>query len=135
MIAVADLIADVGEFQYQAITKEIYEESEYPIGNRCIEKAKVWIKSRYLFCKQATDTIDWDNDTAIKEAHLKRALYELWSYGEFESVAADKRIDAIEILAGALGSCVYGSVQPESKGVKPVAAVVTQRENTINGFS
>lgn len=135
MIEVADLIADVGEFQYQNITKEIYDESEYLIGNRCIEKAKVWIESRYLFCKQTITDIDWDNDTAIKEAHLKRALYELWSYGEFEDVATDKRADAMEILAGILGSCVYGSVQPESKGVKPVAASVVVRENTINGFS
>jgi hypothetical protein len=134
MIAVADLIADVGEFQYNNITHEIFDESEYPIGERCIEKAKVWIESRFLFCKQTITDIDWD-DSAIKEAHLKRALYELWSFGEFESVAADKRMDSIEILAGLLGSCVYGSVQPENKGNKPVGGYVIQGETTINGFS
>jgi len=134
MITVTDLITDVGEFQYQAITKEVYEGSEYPVGNRCIEKAKVWIESRYLFCKQDIVDIDWDS-LAVKEAHLKRALYELWSFGEMEDVAADKKIDAMEILAGLLGSCVYGSVQPETKTYKPVSAAVIKMENTIDGFN
>lgn len=99
-------------------------------GRRCIAKAKIWLKTRYQFCKRDISKIDYKNKI-IREIIIKRAAYELYSMSEQEIIAQDKKEDALELLAGVLGPQVYQSVYSEPPTTapipKPVVATVKKK--------
>jgi hypothetical protein len=103
MLSINDLKAELPPYQYQMLTQ-----NDDSVAERAIEKAVVWIKARFAKCGK---TPDFDDPT-VKEATLKRALYELYSYAEQEEKAKDKKEDAEILLEGVLGSCALESGNP-----------------------
>lgn len=94
MISITDLKAELSERNYRMLTQ-----GDDSIGERAITKAKGWVLSRF---RAYGEDPNWEDDI-VREATMKRALYELYSYAENEKVAADKRQDAIDLLGGILG--------------------------------
>lgn len=117
-----ELSKEVGEFTYSKLRGG-------ERGERCIEKAKIWLITRFKFCGRKPEEIDY-NDTIIKEIIAKRAAYELYSMSEQELTAQDKKEDALELLAGILGPLVYQSSYTEPvSSVTPKAMIqVARRE-------
>jgi hypothetical protein len=93
-ITVTDLKSELSERNYRMLTQE-----DDSIAERALTKAKGWVLSRF---RAYGEDPSWEDDI-VREATLKRALYELYAYAENEKVAADKRQDAIDLLGGILG--------------------------------
>ncbi len=110
MITIEDLKSEIGDYQYGILTN-----SDVGNGERAITKARVWIVSRFSACGKSVTKKDFGNEL-VKEAHLKRAIYELYSIREQEEKAKDKKEDALELLAGYLGTCVYKGVEASNSG-------------------
>ncbi|MEM1542872.1 MAG: hypothetical protein QXV82_09615 [Ignisphaera sp.] len=70
---------------------------------RALSKAYIWLKAKLKPCEIISINLE---DEVIKQALIKRALYEIYSYAENEEVARDKAEDALEILKGYFGECV-----------------------------
>lgn len=104
MITTDDLKVDIGDYQYKILADDVDVKAQ-----RSIDKAVTWLKTKYMGCQRDISEINYD-DEVIKEVLIKRASYELYSMSEQEEKAKDKKDDAIELLYGMLGSCVYGSV-------------------------
>jgi hypothetical protein len=103
MLTITDLKSELTERNYRMLTQ-----GDDSIGDRALIRARGWVMARF---RAYGEDPDW-NDDIVREATLKRALYELYSYAENEKVAADKRQDAVDLLAGILGR---GS-DPSQKG-------------------
>ena len=111
MIAIDDLKAELTPYNYQMLTQNADS-----IAQRAIEKATIWVKAKFAKCGKEPDF----EDSLVKEAVLKRALYELYSFSEQEEKARDKKEDAEVLLEGLFGSCAKDS--PEGS-VLPYIAV------------
>lgn len=110
MLTINDLKNELTERNYRMLTQ-----GDDSIGERAIAKAKGWVLSRF---RAYGDDPNWD-DEIVREATLKRALYELYSYAENEKVAADKRQDAMDLLGGVLGRASDEGGRVSSASVKP----------------
>ncbi len=96
MVTVEELKRELSPTQYRMLTQD-----DDSVAERAIEKAKVWVESRFAKCGKS---VDWEL-SYVQEALLKRALYELYAYGEQEEVARDKKEDAEVLLEAVLGDC------------------------------
>lgn len=94
-ITITEIKAELTERNYRMLTQ-----GDDSIAERAITKAKGWVLSRF---RSYGGDPDWE-DEIVREATIKRALYELYAYAENEKVAADKRQDAIDLLGGILGT-------------------------------
>lgn len=121
MITIDDLYLEIKPTQLKIIT-----DGDDQVVDRCIEKAVSWVKARLRRCG-----IDVDQDNPIvREAIIKRALYELYAYVENEEIASDKRDDAVSMLRGYFGDCIdHGS---DAQG-RPVAVLKPGR-TSWNGY-
>ncbi len=90
-VTLADLKAELKVSTYGMLTG-----GDDDVGERCLEKSRVWLKARLA---EAGITAD-EADDVVREIILKRALYELHSYAEQEGIASDKRDDALELIGG-----------------------------------
>jgi len=119
VITTKELKKEIGTYQYDTLTGD-----DDRNGKRALSKATIWVQSRFLACGKDIATIDWNNEL-VKEALLKRASYELYSSREQEQIAKDKKEDALELLAGYLGTCVYKGIENNSDEniTYPVAVV------------
>lgn len=99
MITVTDIKNEITERNYRMLTQ-----GDDSIAERALVKAKGWVLSRF----RAYNADPAWSDDIVREATLKRTLYELYSYAENEKVAADKRQDAIDLLGGVLGRAAGG---------------------------
>ena len=119
MITTKELKEEIGTYQYAILTGD-----DDKNGKRALSKARIWVQSRFLACGKDISKIEWNNEL-VKEALLKRASYELYSMREQESIAKDKKEDAIELLAGLLGTCVYKGIDASSNNEEthPVAVI------------
>ena len=128
-IILVDLEKEVGSYNYKTLKGT-------ERADRCITKAVIWLTTRYLFCSRDPVKIDYENKT-IKEIIAKRACYELYSMGDQEEKALDKKEDALELLAGILGDRVYQSTFTQPEGVKPVpiqSAAVIQKQSWWDNY-
>ncbi len=90
-VTLTDLKAELKSNAYAMLTG-----GDDAVGERALEKSRIWLKARLTEIGIEPD----ESDTVIQQIVLKRALYELYSYAEQESVAADKRDDALELIGG-----------------------------------
>jgi hypothetical protein len=115
MISVEDLKAQLKEYNYNALC-----DSDDDVALRCIENAVVYIKAKLKNC---TSEVDFEDDV-VRQALIKRALYELYAYAENEQLADDKKQAAIEILRGYFGDCVSGSnMQQANSNSLPIVSL------------
>lgn len=108
MITVTDLKNELTDRNYRMLTQ-----GDDTIAERAISKAKSWVTAKF---RRYGEDPDWGNDI-VREATLKRSLYELYSYAENEKVAEDKRQDAIDLLGGILGKGSDGESGRVATGV------------------
>jgi len=120
MITVKDLKVELSLSQYRMLTQD-----DDSVAERAIEKAKVWIEAKFAKCGKE---VDWEL-SYVREALLKRALYELYAFGEQEGVAKDKKEDAEILLEAVLGDCAGDTGQAGY----PVA-VVKRGSDDWHGF-
>ena len=116
MVTIEDLKKELSERDYRMLT-----DGDDAVAERALAKARVWVTARFKKCGKEVDY----EDELIKEAILKRALYELYSFAENEKVAADKKEDAEDLLEGVLGDCA-----DSQEKYRPVAAKVAAGEPT-----
>jgi len=121
MVTLDDLKKEIKEYNYKTLTG-----GDDSVGERCIEKATLWVMAKVRKCGVEIDL----NDDIIKQAILKRALYELYSFAENEGLAADKKEDAIELLRAYFGNCVDDQSQKVQKEEKGLPVVFVQPGRT-----
>jgi len=119
MIEIEEIKKEIKSYNLEAI---VAEEGDFVI-ERCMQKALVWLKAKL---RTYGVQIDLQNEV-IKQALIKRTLYELYSYAENEEIARDKAKDAVELLRAEFGSSIEGEGF-SSKG-QPVAHVVKGSED------
>jgi len=120
MLTVEDLKKELGDYTFEILTQ-----GDQSVAIRAIEKAKVWVLSRFARCGKEANL----EDEIVKTAWLERALYELYALREQEEKAKDKKENAEDLLSGLLGNCVG-----EKEGSKFPFAVVREGRLRWNGF-
>ena len=96
-VTVEDLRNEIKDYNLEVLT-----EGDSTVIARAIERATIWAKAKVVAASGV-----FDEDTEInKLIVVKRALYELYSYGENERVAQDKKEDAMELLRAVYGDAV-----------------------------
>ncbi len=85
-----------------------YEEE---LGNRFLEKARIWLIARVAPCQATID----ENDPAIRQIIINRALYEMYAYVDKEELALNRKEDAMELLRSVFGPCVDGGTDTSAK--------------------
>jgi hypothetical protein len=94
---VNDLKGEIKDYNYKVLTS-----GDDAVAARALEKATLWAQAKVIAAQGF-----FDPDVAInREIVLKRALYELYSHAENESVAQDKKEDAMELLRAAYGNSI-----------------------------
>lgn len=96
VITASDLKAEIKDYNYQMLTG-----GDDAVAVRAVEKATLWAMAKVIATGRT-----FDASPINRAIVLKRALYELYSYGENEAVAQDKKEDALELLRAAYGSAV-----------------------------
>lgn len=84
-----DLKDEIKGYNYDTLTG-----GDDSVAERCLAKAEIWLKAKL---RTYGVEVNLDNQV-IRQALIKRALYELYSYAENEEIARDKARDAIELL-------------------------------------
>jgi len=97
VITIYDLQKELPEEEYEALTQ-----GDDTIAERALTKAKIWLLSQF---KKFGQSVDFE-DEIVREAWLKRALYELFSYVGKEEAAIERKEDAKALLTGILGAQV-----------------------------
>lgn len=107
-----ELKGDLKEYNYETLTA-----GDDSVAERALKKAQVWLRA-----KLRTYGVDVDlSNEVIRQALIKRALYELYSYAENEEIARDKARDAVELLRAEFGRSIDGEGE-KAKG-EPVVYV------------
>ncbi len=96
-VTVEDLRNEIKEYNLEVLT-----DGDSTVIQRAIERAVIWAKAKVI---AASGLFDEDAEVN-KLIVVKRALYELYSYGENERVAQDKKEDAMELLRAVYGDAV-----------------------------
>lgn len=117
IITVDELKAELPNQDYETLTL-----GEDSIAERCIQKAEVWIKA---MVKSTGKTYDQKN-TICKEATLKRALYELFSFVGMGDRAREKLEDS-ELLIESYFGPIIKKTDTDSKG--PAYGLMTSRRD------
>lgn len=112
MVTVDDLTLEIKETHIDALTDQSEE-----VAARCIEKARTWVSARLRRCGSVLD----ETESVVRDAIIKRSLYELYAYVENEEVARDKAEDADTLLRSFYGDCIDGEAKPVGR---PTAALV-----------
>jgi len=108
LVTVDALKSEVKSYTYAQLT-----EGDDTVAERAIEKARIWVSAKLARLLNAD--FDEDGNTTDYNIILKRSLYELYSYGEMEAVASDKKDDAFELLKAKYGN-IDGTNQPSGSG-------------------
>ena len=93
-LTVEDLKNELPEQDYETLTL-----GEDAVAVRCLLKAEVWVKG---MVQSAGGGYDEENEI-VREAVLKRALYELFSFVGQESRAREKAEDCELLIESAFG--------------------------------
>lgn len=96
-VTVEDLKKEIKDYNLRVIT-----DGDSTVVQRAIEKAVVWAQAKVTAASGSFDEGKEVNRLIV----IKRALYELYSYAENESVAQDKREDALELLKAVYGDAI-----------------------------
>jgi hypothetical protein len=116
-VTVEDLRSEIKEYNLKVLA-----DGDSAVIQRSIEKAVIWAKAKVT----AASGI-FDEDTEINRLIVvKRALYELYSYAENESVANDKKEDAMELLRAAYGDSVDAAGYQSNSEKSPIPAGVVK---------
>ena len=108
MLTVEDLRRELPEEVYQDLTR-----GDDTIAERALARAEVWIVSQFT---REGMTPDFE-DQIVREAWLKRALYELYCFVDRPDLAEAYREDARDLLSAFLGK------EGEKGGEEKVVAV------------
>jgi hypothetical protein len=111
---IAELKKEIKPYNLSALIGDEGEE----VVERCLEKAMVWLKAKLRTYGKEIDL----THPVIKQALLKRTLYELYSYAENEEIARDKAKDAVELLRAEVGTSI--ELEGFSGKGQPVAYVI-----------
>ena len=124
LVTVLDLRSEIKSYTYEQLT-----EGDDAVAERAIDKARIWVGAK--LARISGVEFDEDSDSTDFNIILKRALYELYSYGEMESVATDKKNDAFELLTAKYGVIDSTNQQAESdsKRSTPAGAIVKPEIN------
>ena len=119
-ISVQDLKDEIKDYNYEVLTG-----GDDTVAQRCIDKAEVWAKAKLIQAKAVYD----EADEILRLAVIKRALYELYSQAENESVASDKKEDAMELLRARFGNAVdaTGYTAGSASAQSPLATGAVKR--------
>ncbi|OHD80486.1 MAG: hypothetical protein A3J97_10695 [Spirochaetes bacterium RIFOXYC1_FULL_54_7] len=123
-----DLKNELSEYQYAALTG-----GDDAVATRCIERAQIWIKAKATKAGIALADIDWTDDI-IDQALLNRALYEMYSRGENENIAKDKKANAVELLRSQWGAAVDNTDESKADDPGPAIAVVEPGSDNWNDY-
>lgn len=111
-VTVDDLKNEIKSYNLEVLT-----EGDSTVIQRAIERAVIWAKAKVIAASG-----HFDEDTEInKLIVVKRALYELYSYGENEKVAQDKKEDAMELLRAVYGDAVDSAGYQSDGDKTPIA--------------
>lgn len=111
-VTVDDLKKEIKEYNLEVLT-----EGDSTVIQRAIERATIWAKAKVVAASGL-----FDEDTEInKLIVVKRTLYELYSYGENERVAQDKKEDAMELLRAVYGDAVDSAGYQSDGDKTPIA--------------
>lgn len=114
-VTLDDLKGELKASTYGMLTGE-----DDTVGERSLEKARVWLKARLAEVGVDPD----ESDSVVRQILLKYALYELYSYAEQEAVAADKKDDALELISGYINRSA-GAKSNEGRSAAPSISVST----------
>ncbi len=117
-LTVTDLKNEISNYRYNVLTN-----NDDTLGTRALERARTWLTARLAEVDEDVD----EEDTVVRQVLLKYALYELYSYGEQEEVASDKKDDALELLS-AYVSRTAGRRDTDQKAGAHVAVVNPETE-------
>jgi len=120
MVTIDELKKELTSYNYEMLTQ-----GDDSVAQRALDKAVIWVKARFAKCGKEPD---FENQL-VKEAVLKRALYELYSYAEQEEKAKDKKEDASHLLEGLIGNCA----KDEDKTSMPYVGVA-KPQSDWHGF-
>lgn len=113
-----ELKAEIKDYNYETLTG-----GDDTVAERCLSKAEAWVRAKL---RTYGADVDLQNDV-IRQALIKRALYELYSYAENEEVARDKAKDAVDLLRSQFGKSIEGEGE-KAKG-EPVVHTVAGSDN------
>lgn len=134
-ITVQDITGNVQTGKLPRISDYIYKRltgDDDSICEAAIAAAEVWVRAKIT---QAGQTADF-TDVTVREATIKRVLYELYSHGENEEIARDKADDALVLLRAKYGPAIEGdNPAAESEQQGPPVISVQPGGTTWNGFS
>lgn len=127
MADLADLIEELKKEVRQRDYEALTDGGDDSIAERALSNARNWLKAKLRTYGIA---VDLENEI-VKQALLKRALYELYSRTENEDIARDKAKDAVELLRSEFGKSIEGEGE-KTKG-DPVA-YVQEGSDSWRGF-
>lgn len=117
-LTVEDLKAELPEQDYDTLTL-----GEEVVAIRCLIKAKTWVKGMIV----STGNEYTEDNEIVKEAVLKRALYELFAFAGQESRAKEKAEDC-ELLI----ESVYGPILKKDDTTSSGPAVGSMKNCRVN---
>jgi hypothetical protein len=130
MLTVTDLKAEIKSIRWEILT-----ENDDSVGEGCLDKARLWLRARLSGAGIVFDPTTETNDPIIRRIIIAYALYQLYSYAEQESSAADKKADALELIASYLSVAAAGnpaSSEQSAAASRPAGAIaVPTRERRI----
>lgn len=116
MVTVLDLKADVKSYTWEVIT-----ENDDAVGAGALDKARLWLRARLNGAGIDFNPTAEDTDPVIARIIIAYALYQLYSYADQESVAADKKADALELIGAYISTAAAGDPAAARPAVGSVA--------------
>ena len=118
-VTVSDLKENIRSHNYMVLT-----DGDDELGTRALEKARVWLTARLTEINFEFPFNE--DDSVIREIIINRALYELYSLSDQETVASDKKANARELLSGYI-SRYAGSAEGASNNLPAVSVTKKTR--------
>lgn len=125
MLSAIDLKAELKTYNWEILT-----ENQDSVGEGCLDKARLWLRARFSAAGIVYNPTSEDADPIIRRIIIAYALYQLYSYAEQESAAADKKADALELIGAYVSSAAGGDVN--AQGSRPIGAISSPKREGVS---